>query len=73
MRPPAEFGAQLGRVDGIAQIVPCAVGDMVKRVGGLAHQGQDHFDDGFIVLFTVGTDEVRLTDATLFQDRQDSR
>lgn len=38
---PAQFVAQLGRVDRVAQVVPGSVGDVVVGVGGLAELRED--------------------------------
>ncbi len=72
-RRPAELGAQLRGVDGVAQIVTGAVRDVVVGVGGLAHLREDQLDDGLVVLLAVGADQVRLADLALLQDREDGR
>jgi hypothetical protein len=62
LRLPTRARAQLGGVDRIAQVVAGAVGDVVERVRGLAHQGQDQLDDLEVVLLAVRADQVGLAD-----------
>src|SRR6478736_5982457 len=45
LRLPAELLAQLARLDGVAQVVPGAVVDVVEGVLRLAHQLEDQADD----------------------------
>jgi hypothetical protein len=52
-RLPTQFGSQFGRIDGIPEVMAGAVGDVVVGVGGLANQGQDQFDNRFVVFLAV--------------------
>ena len=60
---PAELVAQLGGVDGVAQVVAGPVHHVVVGVRGLAHVLEDQLDDVLVVLLAVGADQVGLADA----------
>src|SRR5262245_20628626 len=67
-RPPPEFVAQFGRVDGVPQIMTGPVRDIVVCVSILTHDRQDQLDNSLVVLFAVRADEIRLSDSAIFQD-----
>ena len=68
-RRPAELGAELGGVDGVAQVVPGAIGDEVEVVGSAAEVLQDAAHDVEVVALAVGADQVGLADPSLLEDR----
>ena len=72
-RRPAKLGAQLGRVDRVAAVVARTVLDPVERVFRLSHHLQDHAQHVDVVLLAVGTDQVRLADAALGENRPHAR
>ena len=72
-RGPAQFGAQLGRVDRVTAVVARTVLDPVERVFRLSHHLQDHAQHGDVVLLAVGADQVRLADAALGENRPHAR
>ena len=72
-RPPAQLALELSGVDGVAAVVAGAVGDPVEVLGVAAHRLEDHAQHGDVVLLAIGSDEVRLTHASLGQDVPDGR
>ena len=72
-RPPAELALQLGRVDGVAAVVAGAVGDPVEVLGVAAHGSEYHAQDGDVVPFPIGADEVGLPRAAPGEDVPDGR
>ena len=72
-RGPAQFGAQLGRVDRVTAVVARTVLDPVERVFVLPHHPQDHAQYGDVVPLAVRADQVRIADAALRQDRPHAR
>ena len=73
LRCPTQFGAQLGRIDRVTAIMARTVLDPVERVLVLSHHLENHAQNGDVVLFTVGADQVRIADAALRQDRPHAR
>ena len=71
--PPTELGAQLGRVDGVAQVVTGPIGHVLVVVAGPAQQFEDGLDDLMIVLLPVRADQVGLPDPPLPGDQQHGR
>ena len=69
-RLPAQLGAQLGRVDRVAQVVAGPVGDLVVRVARPAEQDQDRLHHLPVVALPVGPDQVGLADPALLGDQQ---
>lgn len=67
-RCPAQFRAQLGRIDRIPAVMARTVLDPVERVLRLAHHLEDHAQHGDVVLFAVSADQIRLADTALRQD-----
>ena len=72
-RPPAQLTLELRAVDGVAAVVAGAVCDPVEVLGALSHSLQDHAQDGDVVLFAVGSDEIGLPHAALGEDVPDGR
>ena len=72
-RPPAELALQLGRVDGVAAVVAGAVGDPVEVLGVAPHGSEYHAQDGDVVPFPIGADEVGLPRAAPGEDVPDGR
>ena len=61
-RHPAELGAQLAGVDGVAQVVAGPVGDVVEGVLAAAHQRRISRTTSRFVLLALGADQVGLAD-----------
>ena len=72
-RSPAELALELRAVDGVAAVVPGAVGDPVEVLGVAAHRLEDHAQHGDVVLLAVGSDEVGLPHPALREDVPDGR
>src|SRR5688572_4217364 len=60
-RLPAQLGAKLGAVNSISLVMAGAVGHMFVIILVFAHKLEDSFDNVFIVLLAVGSNEVQLT------------
>ena len=71
LRLPAEFRVDLRRGDGVAAVMPLAVGDVLDEVFGLAELLEDGLDDVDVGALIVTADVVDLADATLLQDQVD--
>ena len=65
---PAELVAELARVDGVAQVVPGPVGDLLVGVPRLPEQLEDQTQHLTVVLLAVGTDQVGLAAAATLED-----
>ena len=65
---PAEFIAEFGGVDGIAQVVPGPVHHVVVGVRGLAAVLEDQLDDVLVVLLAVDAEQLGLADFALGDD-----
>ena len=66
---PAQLRAQLCRIDRIPAVMPRAVLDVAKGVLRPAHEAQDHAQHVDVVPLAVSTDQIRLADTPLRQDR----
>ena len=68
---PAQFVAQLRRIDGVPQVVADAVDNVVEVVGIAAHQLEQRAQHREVVALAVGADQIGLPGLTAVQDAPD--
>ena len=69
---PAQLAPQLGGVDGVAAVMPGAVGHVVEVIGVVAHGLHDHPQHVDVAALAVRTDEVGLLHLATGQDGPNS-